>query len=59
MIDEGLLAQRSYGDLRDLLARRTEEGGVRERRPQDTLLTAFQRMRLADVQQLPGSTAVN
>ena len=53
MIDEGLLRQRSYGDLRDLIARRTEEGGVVSVGPQDTLLTAFQRMRLADVQQLP------
>jgi cystathionine beta-synthase len=53
MIDEGLLRQRSYGDLRDLIARRAEEGGVVSVGPQDTLLTAFQRMRLADVQQLP------
>src|SRR6185436_7663873 len=28
MIDEGLLRQRRYGDLRDLIARRAEEGGV-------------------------------
>jgi cystathionine beta-synthase len=53
MIDEGLLAQRRYGDLRDLIARRTEDGSVVSVGPQDTLLTAFQRMRLADVQQLP------
>jgi cystathionine beta-synthase len=53
MIDEGLLRQRSYGDLRDLIARRAEEGGVVSVGPQDTLLVAFQRMRLADVQQLP------
>jgi cystathionine beta-synthase len=53
MIDEGLLAQRQYGDLRDLIARRAEDGGVIHVMPQDTLLTAFQRMRLADVQQLP------
>jgi len=53
MIDEGLLQQRRYGDLRDLIARRAEEGGVVSVGPQDTLLTAFQRMRLADVQQLP------
>ena len=53
MIDEGLLEQRHYGDLRDLIARRTEDGSVVSVGPQDTLLTAFQRMRLADVQQLP------
>src|SRR5688572_2130907 len=53
MIDEGLLAQRRYGDLRDLIARRAEDGSVISVGPKDTLLTAFQRMRLADVQQLP------
>jgi len=53
MIDEGLLKQRRYGDLRDLIARRAEDGSVVSVGPKDTLLTAFQRMRLADVQQLP------
>jgi cystathionine beta-synthase len=53
MIDEGLLKQRRYGDLRDLIARRAEDGSVVSVGPQDTLLTTFQRMRLADVQQLP------
>lgn len=53
MVDEGLLSQRHYGDLRDLIARRAEDGGVVSVTPHDTLLTAFQRMRLADVQQLP------
>jgi cystathionine beta-synthase len=53
MIDEGLLKQRRYGDLRDLIARRAEDGSVVSVQPGDTLLTAFQRMRLADVQQLP------
>ncbi|HEU5293689.1 MAG TPA: cystathionine beta-synthase [Burkholderiaceae bacterium] len=53
MIDEGLLAQRRYGDLRDLIARRAEDGSVVSVGPHDTLLTTFQRMRLADMQQLP------
>jgi cystathionine beta-synthase len=53
MIDEGLLEQRRYGDLRDLITRRAEDGGVVSVGPEDTLLTAFQRMRLADMQQLP------
>jgi len=53
MIDEGLLKQRHYGDLRDLIARRAEDGSVVSVGPQDTLLTTFQRMRLADMQQLP------
>ena len=53
MIDEGLLRQRRYGDLRDLIARRAEEGGVVAVGPDDTLLNAFRRMRAADLQQLP------
>jgi cystathionine beta-synthase len=53
MIDEGLLHRRAYGDLRDLVGRRRNEGAVVSVGPQDTLLTAFQRMRLADVSQLP------
>jgi cystathionine beta-synthase len=53
MIDEGLLHRREYGDLRDLVVRRQAEGAVVSVGPQDTLLTAFQRMRLADVSQLP------
>ncbi len=53
MVDEGLLAQRRYGDLRDLIARRTEDGRVVSVGPKDTMLTTFQRMRLYDVQQLP------
>jgi cystathionine beta-synthase len=39
--------------LRDLVARRPEEGSVVSVTPDDTLLTAFQRMRLAEVSQLP------
>lgn len=53
MTDQGLLARKRYGDLRDLIARRFEEGRVVSVGPDDTLLTAFQRMRLADVSQLP------
>ena len=45
MIDQGLLARQRFGDLRDLVSRRAEDGGVDQRRPDDTLLTAFQRMR--------------
>ena len=53
MIDQGLLQRPRFGDLRDLVARRAEEGNVVSVAPDDTLLTAFQRMRLADVSQLP------
>ena len=53
MIDQGLLKRQRLGDLRDLIARRFDEGAVVASGPDDTLLTAFQRMRLADVSQLP------
>jgi cystathionine beta-synthase len=53
MIDQGLLARPRFGDLRDLVARRPSEGNVISVTPEETLLTAFQRMRLADVSQLP------
>jgi cystathionine beta-synthase len=53
MVDQGLLVRTRYGDLRDIISRRSEDGGVVSVAPDDTLLTAFQRMRLADVSQLP------
>ncbi|MDB5980478.1 MAG: cystathionine beta-synthase, partial [Pseudomonas sp.] len=53
MNDQGLLQYKRYGDLRDLISRRFEDGRVISVGPNDTLLTAFQRMRLADVSQLP------
>ncbi len=53
MIDQGLLKRPQTGDLRDLIARRFDEGAVVAVKADDTLLTAFQRMRLADVSQLP------
>ena len=53
MTDQGLLERKRYGDLRDLISRRAEDGVVVSVAPDDTLLTAFQRMRLADVSQLP------
>ncbi|MDD0974182.1 cystathionine beta-synthase [Pseudomonas fontis] len=53
MTDQGLMQRTRYGDLRDLVARRFEDGRVISVGPDDTLLTAFQRMRLADVSQLP------
>ncbi|NHL00180.1 pyridoxal-phosphate dependent enzyme [Rubrivivax benzoatilyticus] len=53
LIDQGLLARPRLGDLRDLISRRFEDGGVVAIAPEDTLLVAFQRMRLAEVSQLP------
>ena len=41
------------GDLRDLIARSVSEGGAVTVSPDDTLDTAYKRMRVADVSQLP------
>jgi cystathionine beta-synthase len=53
MLDQGLLRRPQHGDLRDVISRQFEEGSVISVGPDDTLLTTFQRMRLADVSQLP------
>jgi cystathionine beta-synthase len=53
MEDQGLLARDSFGDLRDLIARRHEEGAVVLAHPEDSLAAAYQRMKLYDVSQLP------
>ncbi|THF60499.1 pyridoxal-phosphate dependent enzyme [Pseudothauera rhizosphaerae] len=53
MIDQGLLERRRFGDLRDIVGRRFEDGSVVNAAPDDTLKTVFQRMRYADVSQLP------
>ncbi len=53
MRDQGFLEMPRRGDLRDLISRRYEEGAVITVGPEDTLLTAFQRMRMADISQVP------
>ena len=51
--EQGLAHRTLTGDLRDLIARGADEGGVVAVGPDDTLDTAYKRMRLADVSQLP------
>ena len=53
MMDQGYAERPPTGDLRDLLTRRYEEGALITVTPDDLLLTAFQRMRVADVSQVP------
>ncbi len=53
MRDQELLARPRYGDLRDLIARPVDEGGLISVGRDDTLLTALNRMRSADVSLLP------
>lgn len=51
--EQGLTERELHGDLRDLIARRFGEGGAVTVGPDDTLVTAYNRMRTADVSQLP------
>jgi cystathionine beta-synthase len=53
MIDQGFLERKSYGDLRDYISRRAQDGSVISVGPADPLLTAYQRMRSADISQVP------
>ena len=51
--EQGLVDRELHGDLRDLIARGTGSGDAVTVGPDDTLLTAYNRMRAADVSQLP------
>jgi cystathionine beta-synthase len=53
MAEQGFSARPSQGDLCDLISHRYEAGEVISVGPNDTMLTAFKRMRSADVSQLP------
>jgi cystathionine beta-synthase len=53
MIDQGFLKRETYGDLRDVISRRHLENATVTIRPDDTLVVAYQRMKLNDISQLP------
>src|SRR6266403_3953040 len=53
MAEQGFTIRPPHGDLSDLILHRYEEGEVVITAPDDTLATAFKRMRTADVSQLP------
>jgi cystathionine beta-synthase len=53
VIEQGLSQRNLQGDLSDLISRRFDTGATVTVGPQDTLLTAYNRMRTADVSQLP------
>ncbi|HWA73049.1 MAG TPA: cystathionine beta-synthase [Polyangiaceae bacterium] len=53
MREQGFLRDVGHGDLRDLVSRRAEDGGLVSVAPDETLLIAYQRMKLADVSQVP------
>ncbi len=53
MAEQGFIHRAPQGDISDLISHRYEAGEVIIVGPDDTLLTAFKRMRGADVSQLP------
>ena len=53
MAEQGFIHRPPHGDLSDLISHRYEAGEVISVGPADTLLTAFKRMRQADVSQVP------
>ena len=53
LADQGLTEREMHGDLSDVITRKYEEGAVIAIGADDTLDTAFKRMRGADVSQLP------
>jgi cystathionine beta-synthase len=53
MADQGFIHRQSFDDLRDLVSRRYQDGTIVSVGPHDSLLTAFNRMRIADVSQVP------
>src|SRR5690606_5603484 len=53
MLDNGFLQRQSHGDLRDLILRPYSQRDTVVVAPTDLLVTAYQRMKLYDVSQLP------
>lgn len=53
MMDQGFVEREHTGDVRELIMRRAEEDAVISVDAKDTVLTAYGRMRLYDVSQLP------
>ena len=53
MRDQGFLAGPVHGDLRDVIARKSEQGSVVAVAPDEPLLVAYGRLRMYDVSQLP------
>ncbi|HZH06318.1 MAG TPA: cystathionine beta-synthase, partial [Lautropia sp.] len=53
LADQGLTDRPMHGNLSDLITRKYSEGGTVIVGPDDTLLTAYNRMRQADISQLP------
>lgn len=53
MLDQGFLKREQHGDLRDVISRQHAEGATVTIGPKDTIHTAYSRMKLYDISQLP------
>jgi len=53
LMDQGFLKREQYGDLRDLITRRHDEHATVTVSSDDKLMTAYARMKLYDISQLP------
>lgn len=53
MIDQGFIERQEYGDLRDIIGRLHIEGSTITVTPDDSLNTAYTRMKLYDISQIP------
>jgi cystathionine beta-synthase len=53
MEEQGFLPRTQVGNLRDIIGRPHDEGGTVSVSPDDTLLTAYKRMRINEVSQMP------
>jgi cystathionine beta-synthase len=53
LIDHGLIASKTLGDLRDLIVAKYEDRSVVTVAPEDTISVAYSRMKLYDISQLP------
>jgi len=53
MADQGFLKRESFGDLRDLISRLADERAVVTVKADDKLTTAYARMKLYDISQIP------
>jgi cystathionine beta-synthase len=53
MMDQGFIKREQFGDLRDLISRRHDEKATVTIGPEDKLMTAYARMKLYDISQLP------
>lgn len=53
LLDKGLRERKVYNDLRDIIARRYEDGEVVSVRPEDTIAMAYAKIKLYQISQLP------